>query len=239
MEGVEEAGGEGVSSSIGAFDFRWGNGSGLVVDFSRGGEGYRLAGGVEGDTTMDAVGEDLFCCGRDIGNGVRIDGSIEDGGGFDFVEEEVIGVGERGENDVFEIRVSGGDEIDGIHESGGAGAAQEMRGVGLAVRGKGIEVVEEEKVAEVEDAGVGLREVDVFPSEKGIGSALVEEGAAAGAGDGHDICVRGGVILGMAEVGGANVVSLEVVEYPSAVRIGADESGGVEGVGDLHEGKIL
>ena len=123
MEGVEETGGEGVSSSIGAFDFRWGNGSGLVVDFSGGGEGYRLAGGVEGNATMDAVGEDLFGSSGDIGNGVGIDGSIEDGSRFDFVEEEVISVGQRGENDVSEIRVSGGDEIDGIHESGGAGAA--------------------------------------------------------------------------------------------------------------------
>ena len=34
-----------------------------------------------------------------------------------------------------------------------------------------------------------------------------------------------------AEVGGANVVGLEVVENPSAVWVGADESGGVEDVG--------
>ena len=77
---------------------------------------------------------------------------------------------------------------------------QQPGGFGAEVGIRFIQGIQQEQVAEVEDAGFGFREIKVLPAPEGIGAAIMEKGAVATVLLGHDIGVGGGGLGGDGEV---------------------------------------
>ena len=89
-----------------------------------------------------------------------------------------------------------------------------------------MELVEQEQVAEVEDPGLGLGEIDVFGVPEGVRAAVVEEGALARALHGHDVGVAGGGFVGELEGGGGDAAVAEVRRDVKTGEAAADEDSG-------------
>ena len=158
---------------------------------------------------------------------------------FEFVDDEMIGVGKCAESDFTKAGMFSADHIDASHEAMLFGILKSIRGVCLSVTAKGIEGVEQGEVTEMKNAGVCFGEVEVFDIEEAVGSALMEEGASARAVNRHGIGVGRGAFGGGMKLGGVDAAGLAVLENPAAVVVVTDEATGFERIVDLHGGKIL
>ena len=219
MEAEEPASGEGVAGSGGSFD--------PAVWEEEGGGAVRGAVGCGGDGAFDEVDDDRAadaCVEEGLGGGFcggPVEGAVGepevgagDFTGFDFVEDEVVDPWEGAEGAAGEVRVFAADDIGGGDETGFGGGLEDVGGTAAAVGADGVEPVEEHEVAEVEETCGGGGEVEVFRGEEGIGAALVEERAAAGAFDGEGVGVAGAGEVGAVELGRVDLVGGEVVEDP-------------------------
>jgi hypothetical protein len=242
VEAEEEAGGEGVAGAGGAADPVGGEAEGRVVGVA--------AVGVAGDGAFGDMNDDPFvdaeleeAAGGGVGP-VPVDGAagrnVDSGGaaGLEFVEAEEVHVGEGGGDEGGEAVAVLADHVDGGAEAAGAGLGEHAGRDGGAVGGDHVEGVEEEEVAEVEDAGGGGVEVEVGGVEAGVGAAAVEEGAAAAVLDGHHVGVGGGGLVGDAELGGVDAVGGAILEDGPAVGVATDEAAGGEGERGAELGEI-
>jgi len=104
----------------------------------------------------------------------------------------------------------------------------------VLVHDRVVGLVQEEEVAEMEDAGLGLGEVEVLRIPQGVRPTMVEEGALAGPLHRHDVRVarrrlgRGLQVLGVDLVGDA------VVQDVLAVGVLAHETRAGEGESRPH-----
>ncbi len=126
--------------------------------------------------------------------------------GFKLIHDAVIHVLERGEDDLGKAVAVFAHAVDAGFQSGGLRGGEHF-GCDRAVRRAGlIEPIEKQQVAEVENAGVGAGEVEVFRAEFGVRAARVEEGAPAGFFHRHHVGEARGRGLGALQRKGADAV---------------------------------
>lgn len=158
VDAVEVSGGESVSGTGGALDEIGGE--------VEGGLGGEVAVGIGGDGAFFEVDDDA---GGDAeveegtGGGfceIKVDGFVrakvlfDDGAGLEFVDDEVIDVGEGGEGNRAEVGRFGGDDIAGGDEALFTGGGEDTGGGAGVFSVERVEGAQEHEVGEVEDAGV-------------------------------------------------------------------------------------
>ncbi len=129
-------------------------------------------------------------------------------------------------------------DIDAGSESGFLGFGQQCCCSGSVILVGFVELIEQEQIAEVENAGFDTIEVDVGTGPEGVCAAHMEECSASAGDFCHDICVRRGCVLGLAEVFGIDFELSAVGEDAFAQLIFADQAGGVERERGAEDGEI-
>ena len=109
-------------------------------------------------------------------------------GGFEFVDDEVIGEREGAEGNFSKLWMFAADHIDACFEFVFFGFLEGESSAGL-LSVEGIERVEEREITKVENAGFCFGEVEMLDVEEAIRSALVKEGASSSAEDRHGVGV--------------------------------------------------
>ena len=149
--------------------------------------------------------------------------------GLDLVDDAVVDGLEGGADDPGEAVAVLADNVDAGFETGGLGGAEDLGGLGHELGIRRVHGVKQQEVAEVEDLGLKLGEIDVRPVPEGVGPAVVEERAATPVLLGHDVGEgRGGLGRG-AEVLGVDLVLLAVGLDGFAVGVLPDEAGTDQG----------
>ncbi len=243
MEAEKDAGAEGVAGSGGAGDVFVGEFQGHLPEIlAVAGAGEAAFGEVDDDEFADAGLEEGA---GGVADGDGIEGAVGEAGfeaggfaGFDFVEDTVIDVFEGGGDDAIEAVAILADDIDAGLEAGVLGFGEEGGGAGAVLFVVEVEGIEEEQVAQVEEAGFGAGEVDIGAVPEGVGAAVMEERASSAALLGHDIGVGGVGFRGGGEVFGIDVVGAAVLDDVFAEGVLSDEAGGEEGERGADLGEV-
>jgi hypothetical protein len=161
-----------------------------------------------------------------------------DSPGLKFVHHAQIDVGEGWADDFSEPIAVFADNIDGGAETRGLGASQNLCGNGAMGFAWCVHSVKEQEVTEVKDFRRRLGKVEMRAAEECVCAAGMEEGAAAGPLNRHDIGVTRGCLLGLGELMGANSKAGAISYDFLSVFVLADESGCFQGEGGSHKGEI-
>lgn len=243
VEAEEDTGGEGIAGAGGSGDVFLGDLEGGLPDvLALSGAGEGALGEVDDHQFADAHLEE-GAGGVAEGDGVEfavVLADLEPGdfAGLEFIDDEVVGELEGGD-DVFRVAIAVfGDDVEGGFEAGVLGFGEEGGSAGAVFFVGLVEGVEEEEVAEVEQLGLAPGEVDIAAVPEGVGAAEVEEGAASVAGLGHDVGVGRGGLVGGLEQAGVDLGFAAIGEDAFTEGVIADEAGGGEGEGGAEAEEV-
>ncbi len=243
VEAEEHTGAECVTCAGGSGDVFCGDVEGhAAVVFALAGAEETAFGEMDGDEFADSELE--YCPGGVFEeHGVELSVGVaefesSDFSGFEFVDNAVVDVLECRGDDLDEAVAIFADDVEAGFHAGFLGCGEQAGCLGAPFPVGGIECIEEEEVAEVEDAGLVLGEVDVFTVPQGVCAPVVEERAAAPLGFRHDIGVGGIGGGGRFQVPGIDFVLFAVLEDFLAEWVFADESGAGEGEGGAEFGEV-
>ncbi len=141
-----------------------------------------------------------------------------------LVHDRVVGVLQGWDGDGLEPVAGLADEVDAGLQSSRLGGLEHLGGVGDTLLVQGIHLVQQQQVTEMEDAGLGLGEIEVLGVPEGIRPTVVEEGALARALHRHHVGVAGRRLARGLEVLGVDLVGDAIVEDVLAVGILSDET---------------
>jgi hypothetical protein len=146
------------------------------------------------------------------------DGDARRALGFKLVEHAIIAVPQGRPYDRGKAVAILADHVNAGLEPGRSGARQESRGCRAVLRIGLVETVEQQQVAQVENAGAALAEIEMGGVQERVSPALMKECAAPRGLDRHDVGVGGGRALA-----GMQLVRVDTV----CAAIGADKLTGL------------
>ena len=232
MKAEEDAGGKGIARADRSDDALLRHmEAALDVEFSIMSERAGAFGEVDDDPFADAGGEELAGGGFDRRQGnaaVWLSGDAGRSLDFELVHDAIVCVAQRRKNDLREALAVLAHDIDAGFESRIPRLVQHPGGGCAEFRIGLIQQIEEQEVAKVEDFGIRSGEGKMFRCEEGIGSTLMEKGAASGGLDGHHIGVGGGCRLVSENAGTIDTMCIALSVNPVPRGIRADQADACE-----------